>query len=289
MKPAMKSAVRNAVCNYGVGLLLGLPAMAALAEDAPAPAPELTSNIGVVSEYVFRGIRQTWGNPALQGGFDYTHASGFYAGAWMSNTSANLYANATIEIDVYGGYRGAVGDFTYDLGLLQFFFPRANYDKITPAGSYARKSYNATEVYLSGTWQWLNVKYSRAITDVGYFGFSSNNAGVGAFPGNPSAGVSGSDTTGSWYIEANAAYEFLPSWTASLHAGRQTIARSTGLGYADYKVGVSKAMPGSWTVGLAYSTTVGADYWKNYPSVAGNGTTKDMSAGTWIASVNRTF
>jgi hypothetical protein len=225
----------------------------------------------------------------LQGGFDYTHASGFYAGAWMSNTSANLYANATIEIDVYGGYRGAVGDFTYDLGLLQFFFPRANYDKITPAGSYARKSYNATEVYLSGTWQWLNVKYSRAITDVGYFGFSSNNAGVGAFPGNPSAGVSGSDTTGSWYIEANAAYEFLPSWTASLHAGRQTIARSTGLGYADYKVGVSKAMPGSWTVGLAYSTTVGADYWKNYPSVAGNGTTKDMSAGTWIASVNRAF
>ena len=197
MKPAMKSAVRNAVCNYGAGLLLGLPAMTALAEDAPAPAPELTSNIGVVSEYVFRGIRQTWGNPALQGGVDYAHASGFYAGAWMSNTSANLYANATIEIDVYGGYRGAVGDFTYDLGLLQFFFPRANYDKITPAGSYARKSYNATEVYLSGTWQWLNVKYSRAITDVGYFGFSSNNAGVGAFPGNPSAGVSGSDTTGS--------------------------------------------------------------------------------------------
>ncbi len=220
MKPAMKSAVRNAVCNYGAGLLLGLPAMAALAEDAPAPAPELTSNIGVVSEYVFRGIRQTWGNPALQGGFDYAHASGFYAGAWMSNTSANLYANATIEIDLYGGYRGAVGDFTYDVGLLQFLFPGANYDKITPAGSYARKSYNSTEVYLSGTWQWLNVKYSRAITDVGCFGFTSNNAGVGAFPGNPSAG---------------------------------------------------------------------ADYWKTYPRVAGNGTTKDMSAGTWIASVNRTF
>ena len=112
---------------------------------------------------------------------------------------------------------------------------------------------------------------------------------MGAFPGNPSAGVSGGDTTGSWYIEANAAYEFLPTWTASLHAGRQTITNSQGLDYSDYKVGVSKTMPGSWTLGLAYTTTVGADYWKNYPSVAGNGTTKDMSAGTWIASVIRTY
>ena len=220
---------------------------------------------------------------------DYAHASGFYAGAWMSNTSANLYANATIEIDLYGGYRGTVGDFAYDVGVLQFVFPGANYDKITPAGTYARKSYNSTEVYLSGTWQWLNLKYSRAITDVGYFGFTNNNAGVGAFPGNPSAGVSGGDTTGSWYIEANVAYEFLPTWTASLHAGRQTIANSKGLDYSDYKLGVSKALPGSWVIGLAYTTTVGADYWKNYPSVAGNGTTRDMNAGTWIASVNRTF
>ena len=243
----MKTALRNAVRKYGSGLLLGLPALAspAFAEDAPAPVPELTSNIGVVSEYVFRGIRQTWGNPAVQGGFDYAHASGFYAGAWMSNTSANLYANATIEIDLYGGYRGAVGDFTYDVGLLQFLFPGANYDKITPAGSYAKKSYNSTEFYLSGTWQWLNVKYSRAMTDVGYFGFTSNNAGVGAFPGNPSAGVSGGDTTGSWYIEANVAYEFLPTWTASLHAGRQTITHAKGLDYSDYKVGVSKVLPGS--------------------------------------------
>lgn len=46
----MKTALRKAVCKYGSGLLLGLPALAgpALADDAPAAAPELTSNIGVV-------------------------------------------------------------------------------------------------------------------------------------------------------------------------------------------------------------------------------------------------
>ena len=138
----MKTALRT----VRTGLLIGLPALVApaFAEDAPAAAPELTANIGLVSEYVFRGIRQTWGNPAIQGGVDYAHASGFYAGAWMSNTSANLYANANVEIDLYGGYRGAVGDFSYDVGVLQFLFPGANYDKITPAGSYASKRYNST-------------------------------------------------------------------------------------------------------------------------------------------------
>jgi uncharacterized protein (TIGR02001 family) len=103
----------------------------------------------------------------------------------MSNTSANLYANANIEIDLYGGYRGAVGDFSYDVGVLQFLFPGANYDKITPAGSYASKSYNSTELYLSGTWQWLNLKYSRAITDVGYFGFTTTTPGWAPSPASP--------------------------------------------------------------------------------------------------------
>ena len=55
------------------------------------------------------------------------------------------------------------------------------------------------------------------------------------------------------------------------------------------QAGVTKTMDGGWVLGLAYTATVGTDYWKNYPSVAGNGTTKDMGAGTWIASVNRTF
>lgn len=279
-----------------VALLAGVMQMAPVwaeeaAAEAPAAAevPSLTSNIGVVSEYLFRGIRQTWGNPAVQGGFDYTHASGLYAGTWFSNTSGNLYANATLEWDLYGGYRGTYGDYTYDVGLLQFIYPGADYDKIVPIGSFASKKYNSTELYLSGTWQWLNLKYSRGITSVGYFGFNNNNAYPGAFPGNPTAGVSSADTKGSWYIEANATYEFLPSWTGTLHAGHQTITHSVGLNYSDYKLGVSKAFDGGWVVGLNYSITRGTEYWRAYPSVAGNGTVKDMGKSTWFATVNRTF
>src|SRR5215210_5001131 len=56
---------------------------------APAPTPEhtLTGNIGVFSQYIFRGLTQTDKDPALQGGFDYSHRSGFYVGTWASNIS----------------------------------------------------------------------------------------------------------------------------------------------------------------------------------------------------------
>ena len=56
---------------------------AAFAQTAPA-APEVTYNVGVVSQYRYRGIAQTKGDPALQGGVDYANANGFYAGAWGS-------------------------------------------------------------------------------------------------------------------------------------------------------------------------------------------------------------
>jgi uncharacterized protein (TIGR02001 family) len=56
---------------------------AAFAQTAPAAPESATAyNVGVVSEYRYRGIGQTKGDPALQGGVDYTDASGFYLGAW---------------------------------------------------------------------------------------------------------------------------------------------------------------------------------------------------------------
>ena len=69
-----------------------LPA-AALAQTTPAAAaaPEseftFTGNLGLYSQYVFRGISQTNEKPAVQGGFDLGHKSGFYVGTWASNQS----------------------------------------------------------------------------------------------------------------------------------------------------------------------------------------------------------
>ena len=58
---------------------------------APARTPyTLTGNIGVVSDYRFRGISQSYRLPAVQAGFDWTHASGFYLGNWNSSVFGSM-------------------------------------------------------------------------------------------------------------------------------------------------------------------------------------------------------
>ena len=64
-------------------------------EVAPAGPHTLTGNVGLFSSYRFRGIDQTAGKPALQGGFDYSHASGIYVGNWNSNVSVS-YTHLTL-------------------------------------------------------------------------------------------------------------------------------------------------------------------------------------------------
>ena len=65
-----------------------VPATSAMADDAPAaPASPVTFNVGVVSDYIFRGISQTHGDAAIQGGIDYADPSGFYLGTWLSSIS----------------------------------------------------------------------------------------------------------------------------------------------------------------------------------------------------------
>ena len=98
---------------------LAAPAMAQTAAAAPeaAPASPLTSNVGLFSSYRFRGIDQTYGKPALQGGFDYAHSSGFYVGNWNSNVSSGAgFPDGNLEMDFYGGYKTSFGDFGLDVG-----------------------------------------------------------------------------------------------------------------------------------------------------------------------------
>ena len=97
------------------------PVMAQTAAAAPeaAPAPALTGNLGLFSSYRFRGIDQTYGKPALQGGFDYAHSSGLYVGNWNSNVQSGAgYLGGNLEMDFYGGYKHAFGDFGLDVGAI---------------------------------------------------------------------------------------------------------------------------------------------------------------------------
>ena len=85
----------------------------------------IEGNIGVTSNYLFRGVTQTGDGAAVQGGLDYAHDSGLYVGTWTSNVN---FAGGT-ELDVYGGFGGETdGGFGYDVGLIGYLYPEADGD-----------------------------------------------------------------------------------------------------------------------------------------------------------------
>ena len=90
--------------------------LVALALTASSPAladEEFTANIGMMSDYIFRGIKQN--DAAAFAGLDYSN-SGFFVGTWAAEVGDGL------EYDLYGGYGGSIGDFSYGIGYTGYFY-----------------------------------------------------------------------------------------------------------------------------------------------------------------------
>ncbi len=125
-----------------------LAANPALADETDPPkAVTVTGNVALVSDYRFRGLSQSAGDPAIQGTVNINHSSGFYVGFWASNTEfSNLgvipdktYGN--LELDLYGGWTGAVASgLTADVGLLYYAYPGGHFGKAEYFEPYASLS-----------------------------------------------------------------------------------------------------------------------------------------------------
>lgn len=106
-----------------------LAANAAAAQEMSTETPplgEFSANVGLYTDYVYRGISQTDEGPALQGGFDWAHDSGLYAGLWGSNVDFNDGDEAHLEIDYYLGFANSVEGFHYDVFGLYYSYPGAD-------------------------------------------------------------------------------------------------------------------------------------------------------------------
>src|SRR5260221_1043536 len=111
----------------------------ATAQQAPAPTPPppaVTGNMTLVTDYRFRGISQTLGRPAIQGGFDYAHESGLYLGNWNSNvSSAAGYPGGNLEMDFYGGCQKGVCGLCLRLSAPSYYLPREAGGPPSPCGT----------------------------------------------------------------------------------------------------------------------------------------------------------
>ncbi|MEW6512363.1 MAG: TorF family putative porin [Pseudomonadota bacterium] len=242
---------------------LSSPMIAVAAE--PTPEHSFSGNFTIASEYIYRGIGQTNRKPALQGGFDYAHSSGLYAGIWGSNVSwlSDLGGiSSSVELDVYGGYKGSFGgDFSYDIGVLTYNYPGTYPSGFTDA--------DTTEVYVGLGWKWLSAKYSYT-TSSHIFGWT---------------GVNTDKTRGSDYLELNAAYDLGDGWGINGHVGHQKIKNFSDASYTDWKVGVTKDV-GFGVVGLAYiGTNAKGDAGEPYR----NAYNKDLGKDRLLLTFGKTF
>ena len=131
--------------------LLMVAGLAQAQTAAPAPTPEWTvaGNASLNSDYRFRGFTQTNYGAALQGGIDIAHRSGFYLGNWNSNVGQDLYNGASLEMDFYGGFKGAVPGLLGtigDVGAIYYVYPKSGVDSIS--ADYANKAINNIYIHL---------------------------------------------------------------------------------------------------------------------------------------------
>lgn len=233
----------------GVAFAL-LSCATALAQDnASERAHRWTANVGVFSSYVFRGLTQTNERAAIQGGIDYAHASGAYAGTWLSNVSwfedTNAGSSNSLEWDGYAGFKKAWDNgLSGDAGLIRYQYP-GTYRALAPGTVEP----NTTEVYASLGWKWATLKYFYAVSDT--FGVE--------------------DSDGSDYLDLSFAVPINEQLTAGLHAGRQhfvgasTAARLAGVTndalytYEDYRANLSYNFAQGWTGAATYTHTNARD------------------------------
>jgi len=227
-------------------LLLALLATssAAFAQTAPA-APEVTYNVGVVSQYRYRGLAQTKGQPALQGGVDYAKANGAYLGAWASTikwikdssqTNGTNYSGST-ELDLYGGYKFDAAGVAYDVGFLRYQYAGNNLAQTPQSGDTQLNNANTNEVYAAGTLGAYTFKWSYSLSNL--FGNVQSK--------------------GSDYFDLSANYDMGSGITLSPHVGRQIVSGpgngSGNLSYTDASLTVAKDLGGGLSATAAAIVT----------------------------------
>ena len=303
---------KKALRAGAIAAVLVTPGIVFAADAAPAEAKSphtITGNFGIFSQYIFRGLTQTNGKPAAQGGFDYSHENGFYAGTWLSNISwlkENSSAPApgsiqgtyggggSLEMDIYGGYKWSLpNDFVLDLGTLYYWYP----GDINPAIQAATPTIGVPkadtwEIYVAPTWKWLSAKYSYSIkSDT----FGTKN----------SKGTSYLDLSANYPIP-DTAFTLIAHWGWQKYtgtdprnptAGGVLISNDRMMSYKDIKLGASYALPKDFTIGAYYTKAYAYDksgYGGVGDRIAGLSVTSgpypnDIGKGTGTIYVQKTF
>lgn len=231
--------LRQLLCTIMLPLAAAGACTSATAAEEKAPEPEYTLafNIGVISDYRVRGIAQTSGKPAIQGGIDFALKNGLYVGTAASNVrwvkEFNGASKGSYELDLYGGLKGQLADtgFSYDVGVIHYRYPDNDSGAagFFPAGTYSNA--NTTEAYGAISYNIVTFKYNRSLGD---------------FLGNV-------NSSGSQYFDLSAAVDLTNGFTLTPHIGRQLIPNQTGrASYSDLALTLAKDFGNGFSASAAF-------------------------------------
>ena len=245
-----------AVAVIGLGLTTPATAAAPTGDSGWLPG-YFTGNVAFTSDYLVHGLSQSNNGPAVQGGLDWDTGAGFHFGAWGSSLNFKDGGEATTEIDLSGGYAGALGEvLSYDAGLVYYWYP----------GAAGVLSYDFWEVY------------GKASHD---FGRAAVNLRVGYSP--DVFGGTGPAT----YVSGSLTFPVTDKISLSAGAGRSFLAQSNVTpaflpDYWDWNAGARMSVNNWFDVDVRYhDTNVAGDC----PAPGG----KRWCGSKIVAAVSRSF
>jgi uncharacterized protein (TIGR02001 family) len=265
------------------GLLALAASASAQAQDAPAAATlpyAFTGNVAVTSDYMFRGLTQTWGGPAVQGGGDLSMANGFAAGFWASSISDKSYPGAALELDLYASFGTAFNDdWSWRAGIYGYVYPDGNLDDV----GLPSRSFNTVEANAALTWKWLTLKYNYSLTD--YFAIDTEQGYDG-------------DSKGTEYIQLDAAIPFNDQWSLALHAAHTDIPAklvtplangANNPSYSDFGATLKWQFATHWNTSLGATYATNHDFYGNTASFTDASDTRDVGGTRGFLMLQGTF
>ena len=243
-------------------------------------ASSTTGNVALTSDYLFRGLTQSWGRPAIQGGADYADPDGFAAGFWGSSISERSYPGGAMELDLYASYGHAINrDWSWRAGIYAYVYPGANLDR---AGLPSR-SLNTAEANVALSWKQFTLKYNRALTD--YFGVDTEQGYR-------------SDSRGTGYLQLDATFALGDAWSLALHAGHThyTTRLATPLaegardpGYSDVGVTLKYQVATHWSLSAGLSYATNADFYRRTASFLDASNTRNVGGSRGFVMLQGSF
>jgi uncharacterized protein (TIGR02001 family) len=255
-------------------LMMSVAALAAASIGAAGAAhagePAYTGNVALATDYAFRGVSQTDGAAAVQGGFDVS-IDNFYAGAWASNVDFGEFGvSGNLELDLYGGFKIPLDPATLDIGAILYLYPNSS-DLPGPTANIEGE-----------------LDYFEGYAKLGFAPAEGASITLSAFYSPEFTGETGQAA----YFEAAGSLAASDAFSFSGAVGYQSIDDVSGVfagsfsdEYLTWNIGGTATLAG-FALDLRYVDT---DIEDNDPILAQAFTTADRVDGRVIFSIKRTF